>query len=192
MDDNKLILNGFVFSTQELYLQAKKEMESIAFLKKHTDFSKPKIALKAYNKLIETDTFQSVIGYCFLLELKRTVLMNDMEDNNKLLHIPIKGKIKEINYSSYLKSQQEKDLNHYKSLYNNMRLSRRNSRIVNLFLVIIVIILFLIPIYFKNNDYKQFEKNVVDKNAKWSEELQQKEEELNQREDALDNQENQK
>ena len=190
MDENKWTINGFSFKSKDAYLQAKKEDEAITYLKKNSDLSSGKNALKVYNKLIEKGTFQTTVGYFFLGELRRTIIINNVADESDLKHMVIQDTANENKGSAYYKLQVEKELQNYKELYRKMVAARRNSRIINLFLIGVIIAMFALSYFVKNTEYEKYENEVLNKNAKWAEELQQKEDELNVREELLEQQSN--
>lgn len=185
MAENKWILNGFSFNSKDAFLQAKKEDEAIDYLKKNSDLTNGKHALKVYNKLIDKDTFHTMVGYFFLEELRRIIIINNVAEKSELKNIQIIDSQNENIGSAYAKLQLDKELQYQKENYRKMVIARRNSRIINLFLVVVIIAMFVISIFVKNSEYKKYENTVIDKNATWAEELQQKEDALNAREDQL-------
>lgn len=191
MAENNWLINGLSFHSKDTYLSAKKEDEAIAYLRKNTDLSNGKNALKVYNKLIEKDTFHTIVGYFFLDELRRIIVIHNIADKNQLKDMPIKDNGNDNKVTGYSRLQMDKELQNYKALHERVVISHRNSRIINLFLVVVIIAMFGISFLIKNTENERFENEVVNKNAKWAEELQQKEDELDEREDLL-NQENNK
>jgi len=87
-----------------------------------------------------------------------------------------KGEIKELDLLP---------LNKYKEMVQNLKIKLRNSRIINIFFLIIVIAMIIIAIYSDKTVFTNFENEVIDRYAGWEEELKLKEKELEEREAEL-------
>ncbi len=182
MREKELVMSGFLFSTNKEYNDAKEEQEAIEYLKANSDLSNSKVVLKLYNKLNENRTFHTPVGYTFLKELQDIVLKaaivksEDIDD----IYIPAQSnsESEELNALS---------LNHFKQIAEKEHTQNRNSRIINIFLVLVIIAMIGISIYSDRTVYSDFENKVIDKYASWEEELNNKEQLLNELETKLKN-----
>ena len=89
MWDN-LTIKGFHFNSAKEYADAKKESETIDYICSRMDISNPEIALKVYIKLLDKQTLNTVLGICFLKQLRDTVIASGMIDEEELktIHSP--------------------------------------------------------------------------------------------------------
>ncbi len=89
MWDN-LTIKGFHFNSAKEYADAKKESETIDYICSRMDISNPEIALKVYIKLLDKQTMNTILGICFLKQLRDTVLASNMIDEEELktIHSP--------------------------------------------------------------------------------------------------------
>jgi hypothetical protein len=89
MWDN-LTIKGFHFNSAKEYADAKKESDTIDYICSKMDIRNPEIALKVYIKLLDRQTMSTVLGICFLKQLRDTVLASNMIDEQELktIHSP--------------------------------------------------------------------------------------------------------
>lgn len=87
MWDN-LSIGGFHFSSAAEYADAKHENDTIAYISSKMDLSNPEIALKTYYKLLERQTFHTVIGLSFLSGLRGHILESGLISEEELKTIP--------------------------------------------------------------------------------------------------------
>ena len=89
MWDN-LTVKGFHCNSAKEYADAKKESDTIDHICSKMDITNPEIALKVYIKLLERQTLSTVLGICFLKQLRDTVLASNLIDEEELktIHSP--------------------------------------------------------------------------------------------------------
>lgn len=183
MEESQNQVNGFIFNTNEDFSRAKEEQEAIDHFKAKIDLSNSNDALKLYNRFIEKNTFRTPIGYLFLKELQENILKSGIikpDEMKKINYISQNtGTKTDINELDYI------PLNKYKEMVENLKIKLRNSRIINIFLLAIVIAMIIISIYSDKTVFTNFENDVIDRYASWEEELEQKEKELQEREAIL-------
>ena len=63
------IVDGYVFRSEAMAGQARKELEGIQFVKKQMDMKNPATVLQVYNRIIDEDLFHTEVGYSFLRQL---------------------------------------------------------------------------------------------------------------------------
>ncbi len=183
MGESQNQVNGFIFNTNEDFSRAKEEQEAIDHFKGKIDLSNPNDVLKLYNRLIEKNTFRTPVGYLFLKELQENILKSGIikpEEMKKINYTSQNtGTKTDINEADYIL------LNKYKEKGENLKIKLRNSRIINIFLLAIVIAMIIIAIYSDKTVFTNFENDVINRYAGWEEELEQKEKELEEREAIL-------
>lgn len=87
MWDN-LSIGGFHFSSAAEYADAKHELDTINLIASKMDLNNPEIALKAYYKLLEKNTFHTVIGLSFLSKLRSEIREAELISEEELKTIP--------------------------------------------------------------------------------------------------------
>lgn len=90
MAENDRMINGITFSTTEEYLQAKKELAGIAYVKENNDMSNDQTVLALYNKFVQKDVFHTQIGYEFLKSLQERLMRSENVDKSQIVKLPIK------------------------------------------------------------------------------------------------------
>ncbi|MBU5332646.1 hypothetical protein KQI61_10575 [Anaerocolumna aminovalerica] len=183
MGESQNQVNGFIFNNNEDFSRAKEEQEVIDHFKTKVDLSDPNDTLKLYNRFIEKNTFQTPVGYLFLKELQESILKSDIikpEEMQKINYISQNPSTKTVK-----KEVDSLALNKYKEMVQNLKIKLRNSRIINLFFLVIVIAMIIIAIYSDKTVFTNFENEVIDHYASWEEELKLKENELEEREAKL-------
>ena len=183
VNDEQKLVDGFLFSTTKEFVQGKNEFETITYLREKSDISNPRIALKLYKKLIESDTFHTMVGYVFLKELQDIIINAKIIKEDELTKIYIPTNL------SYDEETTSKPANQYKVKITNLQTTLRNSRIINLFLIATIIIMFIIALFADKSVYTNFEAELINQYSTWQEDLKLKEEELKLFEESLDERE---
>ena len=179
MADEKWVVQSYAFANSKDYEKAKKEQETIAYIKANTDLSQVKVVAKLYVSLVEKETFDTIVGYSFLEELRQQIIASNLVTLDALPPIPVK--VKGMTKESVANDRADR----YKALYEKSDSKRRISICANIFLVIIIVVMMTLTIMTSKNADTKTENEVLDKYSSWKQELQQKEDELNQREKQL-------
>lgn len=90
MAENERMINGITFTTTEEYLQAKKELAGIAYVKENNDMSNDQTVLALYNKFVQKDVFHTQIGYEFLKGLQERLMRSENVDKSQIAKLPIR------------------------------------------------------------------------------------------------------
>lgn len=183
VNETQKLVNGFLFSTSKEFNQGKSEFETITYLREKSDLSNPRTVLKLYNKLIESDTFHTMVGYVFLKELQDIIIKANIIKEEELTKIYIPTNL------SYDEETTSKPVNQYKSTIKSLQTTLRNSRIINAFLVVTVIIMFILALFADKSAFTNFETDIINQYSTWQEDLKSKEEELKLFEESLDERE---
>ena len=181
--EDKTIL-CYTFTNQYDYKEANREAETIDYIKANTDLSDSTKVLKLYHKLIEKQTFKTIIGYEFLKSLRDRIENEGIVGNDKLPLINITRDSKQTIGKVYTGASGQEDK--YKNLAKEYRIKHRNSRIINAFLLLIVIIMIAIAFYSRQFVDNSYEEEIINKYAPWEDELVQWEVELKQWEKELE------
>ncbi len=183
MGNNDYKLSGYSFEDSHDYKDAKRELESVEYIRANTDMNDVNKVLKLYNKLVERKTLKSVVGIEFMAELRDKILAAGIITEDNLPGIRIEKPNNPIRvYDNVLEREQEKA---HLEMIEDYRIKLKNSRIISAFLVGIIVIMLLISIFMDRSMYSIYENQVIDKYEAWQQELDARETALEQRENAV-------
>ena len=183
MSETDELLAGFNFESREAYDRARKEAEFIRKADETMDLSDGRTALKLYNKITKEKAFTSIVGYYFLLELRRVIVETGVAGEKSLSPVPIREVLKQENDTL---ADQSLEVEKYKQLYEGQRTINKKYKIGILVCVLVLVAFVVVNIrleysvftYFTN--YKAtMESELVDKYQSWADELQRREDALN-------------
>jgi len=184
--NNRFELDGFVFQNRNEFAKAKKELEAIAYIRSNSDLNNATLVLKIYDKLLDKGTFQTVVGYMFLKELRETILEDSTISKGKVRSIPIKfsepAKIREKEED---RCAEAKRADMFQELYEKEKVKKISTKIVIGFLVCIIIGMLVAAQFTPYSLFTNYEDKIINKYENWQKDLEQKEAQLEQREQAL-------
>lgn len=168
---------GYSFDTAKEMDFAIKEAESVKYIKAKTELKDREKARKLYESLVEKNTFVTPIGINFMIELQKEVSMFSTK--------PIPGVPVHLAFNRTIKREEKMDKNSVDKLSEVYKNKLKNLRIVNLFLILLVVAMFAVVIFGDNSPYIDVEQKIQDKYATWEKELREKEDLLNEKEQQL-------
>lgn len=183
--DNRYAVDGFWFETPKEYEDAKKEYESIRYIKAKTDLTNTTTVVKLYNKLLEKQNLSTPVGLCFLQELRGKILSSGAISENNLRGIEIKKEASKPKRSKSVEAFQEAKDKQYQGQVLLLKDRLRNTRIICAFLAVIVAALFGLTFYFRSNPLYDQEMQLQNKYAAWEQELNEREAALRELEQSL-------
>ncbi len=185
MGDSEYKLSGYSFGDSHDYKEAKRELESVEYIRANTDLNDINKVLKLYTKLVERRTLKSVVGIAFMIELRSRILSAGIVSADSLPGIRIEKSDQPIRvYDNVLEHEQEKA---HLAMIDDYRIKLKNSRIISGFLVVIIVVMLLISIFMDRSMYSIYENKVIDKYEAWQQELDAREAALEDRENAVNN-----
>lgn len=180
MKENEYNVAGYSFSDAHDYKEAKREEETIEYIKANTDLNDLNKAIKLYHKLVERKTLKTVVGFAFLKELQERILKEGIIAKENMPCIQVEKNEKEIKaYSGKMEHEQEQK---HLEIIEDYKIKLRNSRIICGFLAAIIAAMILISVFSDRSVFSNYENKLIDKYSAW-------EEQLNAREKALDERE---
>lgn len=186
MAEEKWKVAGYVFANEQDYEKAKKEADSIAYIKERTNWKDKQQLLKLYNKAVDSKMFQTVLGYEFMHQLQSVVTKSGIIEEEYMKPIPI---CKQNGGAELPEDAQEvvKLANQYHSLYEVTKEEKKRLKIVVGFLVLTVCLMMVLAY----TNYKTYDESaVLDKYSNWENELEQREAVIKEKERELEIQTN--
>lgn len=185
-DKNKdFVVAGYTFKTRAEAEAAKDERNAIKYLSKNTDGSDPKQVYVLYNKIIDSHLFSTAIGMDYLKELQQFLYLSPDVPDEKIKPIPVKGEVSDAIYKRRERNEHRSELHVLSIQAGKYRNRCHKLIIVNIFLVIAIIAMFIILKTSDNANIVNYEVNIQDKYASWQEELKQEEESLKEKKNEL-------
>lgn len=177
----RFVIREYAFETKAEWEEAKREEESIAYIRAKIDLTSADAVEKLYHKLIEKRNFITPIGIDFLKEL-RDFLLRSGHSEEKLPAVYITLPARK---GGVVEGLSAADKQRYKQLAERYKDKLRNARIIVVFLVIIVVAMFLITMFGPNTPLADAEERAQDRYAAWEQELTEREKEIREREQEL-------
>jgi hypothetical protein len=81
-------VDGFSFDSRKRAQRAKKEKDSVAYIRKQTSLKNPDTVLKLYNTLLDEEYFETEVGISFLRELQTRMRLSGGINTDTLRPIP--------------------------------------------------------------------------------------------------------
>jgi hypothetical protein len=183
MKENEYKVAGYSFSDVHDYKEAKREAETIDYIRANTDLKDLNKMIKLYHKLVERKTLKTVIGFSFLKELQERILKEGIVNKESMPCIPIEKDTKHL--SAFSNPLEHDQVQKHQAIVENYRIGLRNSRIISAFLVGIIIFMIVISIWSDRNIFSNYENEILDKYSTWEEDLNTREQLLDTREEEL-------
>lgn len=188
----KYNVEGYLFETEEEARQAKKEAEGIAYIRAQTKKNNPDAILNLYNRLINQNLLETVIGISFLRELQLYLQSVPYIKKEDIAPIPVPNK--GIEAQKELRRLQHEDRRQKQLSYRNDSegIYRKRFRIAGICCIILAsIVVGMFAITYatgKSMNIFNFEQKLIDRYEVWEQELEQREADVKRREQILQNQ----
>lgn len=181
MANEKWIISGYEFANREDYEKAKKEAESVMYIKAHTDMTDSQQVLKVYNKASDMKMFQTVMGYEFMHQMYTILVKKKVMEPQYLKTIPVRKQAKEQELPEDVESANRLS-EQYRVLYEDSKEKRKRQKIIIVFLVLLIGLM-VAMVYLNYNTYDENE--VLDKYSTWEAELEEREAAVREKEQEL-------
>lgn len=172
--EKKFTFQGHTFDDEKQLIVAKKEAEAVEYLRSKTDFGNMNNLRKLYDRILDRNMMETVIGIEFLKEIRETLLSSGMFKEEQLRPIPLLPEVKKLK-----KRVESQKRSRERTLLE--RCERQNTilKTVCFFLIVLVIAMFAIVLLGKRSPLAiRYEEQIVNKYASWAQEIREKEEYL--------------
>lgn len=175
---------GYSFDTAKEMDLAKKEAESIEYIKAKMELKNREKARKLYDSLVEKQSFVTPIGIQFMKEIQQDL---SMFSSSPLKGVPVHLALDKVNKNQgkltkgFIAESIDRSV-HQVDIYKD---KLRNSKIIITFLVVLILAMFAVVLLGKNSPFQDAEQKLQDKYAVWEEQLKEKEQYLLEKEEQL-------
>lgn len=175
--------DGYGYATAKEMDLAKKEVESIAYIKSRTDFSDRDKLIKLYEGLVEKQSFVTPTGINFLREIQKELnAFSNKAVSPVFVTVPTERKKGAFGRSASFQQMSEEQKQAKKDMLQG---KLRNLRIINIFLILIIIGMFASVLLGNNSPFADAEVKIQNKYSAWEQELSERENAIQEKEKAL-------
>ena len=179
MDENMFIVDQYIFETEEEYELAQSEKKKIQYIDEHTDYRAAENIAVLYKRMIETNMFQTPVGYAYLERLREFLVRNGAKADN-LPAIPVKKKISLAGRKEILRENRQ-----LKEALEKRKRTNSITITVCIALAIMVVALFTVAFTGKHPNILNYENVILDKYSSWEQELTERENAVREKELSL-------
>jgi len=172
--EHKFTFQGHTFDDEKQWIAAKKEAEAIEYLRSKTDFGNMNNLRKLYDRILDRDMMETVVGIEFLKEIRETLIGSGMFTEDQIRPVPLLPEVKKLKKRKEIQKRS-------REMTLLERSQRQNTvlKVVCFFMTVLVIGMFIITLTGTRSPWAlRFEEQLIDKYAAWAEEIQAKEENL--------------
>lgn len=169
--EKKFTFQGHTFDDEKQLIAAKKEAEAIEYLRAKTDFGNMNNLMKLYDRILDRDMMETVIGIDFLKEIRGTLIESGMFTETQVRPVPLLPEVKKLKKRNEIQKRSRE-----RTLLE--RCERQNTilKVVCFFLVVLVVGMFAIVLTGTHSPLAiRYEEQLIDKYASWAHEIQEKE-----------------
>ena len=135
--ENKFTFQGHTFDEEKQVILAKKEAEAIEYLRSKTDFNSVNQLMKLYNRILDKNMMETVIGIEFLNEIRSQLLRSGMFTEEQIRPLPLLPEARKMK-----KRADDQKRSRERILLEHAEKQNRILKIVCFFLSILVIAIF--------------------------------------------------
>lgn len=167
----KFTFQGHTFDDEKQLIAAKKEAEAIEYLRAKTDFNNMNNLMKLYDRILDRDMMETVVGIAFLKEIREKLIGSGMFTEDQVRPVPLLPEVKKLKKRKEIQTRSRERTLLERSEHQNTVL-----KIVCFFLVVLVIGMFVIILTGKRSPLAiRYEEQLINKYASWAAEIQAKE-----------------
>ncbi|MBO5353715.1 MAG: hypothetical protein J6A77_10505 [Lachnospiraceae bacterium] len=169
--ENKFTFQGHTFDDEKQLIAAKKEAEAIEYLRAKTDFNNANNLMKLYNRILDKDMMETVVGIEFLKEIRTMLLNCGMFKEEQIRPVPLLPEVKKLKKRKEIQTRSRE-----RTLLERSERQNTVLKTVCFFLVVLVVGMFVIVLTGTRSPLAiRYEEQIINKYAAWAQELQEKE-----------------
>lgn len=172
--EKKFTFQGHTFEDEKQLILAKKEAEAIEYLRAKTDFNNMNTLMKLYNRILDRDMMETVIGIDFLKEIREKLEASGLFTEEQIRPLPLLPEVKKLKKRNEVQKRSRE-----RTLLERSERQNTILKIVCFFLSVLVVGMFVIVLTGKRSPLAiRYEEQILNKYASWAETLQEKEDYL--------------
>ncbi|MBO4458544.1 MAG: hypothetical protein J5802_12560 [Butyrivibrio sp.] len=179
--ESNFIVGGYEFMSEQDAQKASLDLSKINLLEARVKASKPGDIKAVYEKAIENKIFKSPVGWRYLMGLREKLYESGYVDED-LIPIPIpvsltrRSPFENLSVKQRIKPEPKNEKGDFKKIF---------SLILNVFLIIIVIVMFYIASTSDSDNIINYKRNVTNRYSAWEQDLTEREKEVRKKEKEL-------
>lgn len=175
-ETNRVMVNGFSFASEAEGRQAEKEAEGIRYIAGKTDMENPERVLHIYNKMVQEELFETVVGLAYLKELQEYLQSLPYIGKDEILPITVDHPTLKESYGGTTREQTRKKPKGSASARNvDYRVRYRIARMLCIVLAVCVVAMFAITATTNSTNILNYEQQIIDRYEAWEQELSERE-----------------
>lgn len=172
--EKKFTFQGHTFDDEKQLIAAKKEAEAVEYLRSKADFNNMNTLMKLYNRILDRDMMETIIGIEFLKEIRTTLLESGVFKEEQIRPIPLLPEVKKLK-----KRKENQKENKERTLLEQKEHQNMVLKVVCFFLVVLVIGMFAITLLGNFSPLPvRYEEQILNKYSAWAQTLKEKEQYL--------------
>lgn len=168
---NKFTFQGHTFDDEKTLIMAKKEAEAIEYLRAKTDFSNMNNLMKLYDRILDKDMMETVVGIEFLKEIRSNLINSGMFTEEQIRPVPLLPEVRKL--------KKRKEIQKWNKERTQLeKCERQNTilKVVCFFMGVLVVGMFAIVLTGTHSPLAiRYEEQLLNKYSAWAQELQEKE-----------------
>ena len=181
----ELIVNGIKYISVHDAAVAREEIKKMEYIKSRMNFNNPEEVNAIYEKMIDNRLVVTPSGYEFLLEIRNYLKGVPGIDQEKIRVIPTESLYTQRAKNEARAESRPASSPDLKKELKKTRAGYRTSVIVNIFLVILVIAMFVIALSSDTPNMLNYRNTIENEYADWEENLTERETEVRKKEKEL-------
>ena len=169
--EKKFTFQGHTFDDEKQLIAAKKEAEAVEYLRAKTDFGNMNNLMKLYNRILDRDMMETVVGIEFLKEIRDTLIGSGMFTEEQVRPVPLLPEVKKLKKRKEIQTRSRE-----RTLLERSERQNTILKVVCFFLSLLVIGMFAIVLTGTHSPLAiRYEEQILNKYSSWAQELQEKE-----------------
>ncbi len=169
--EKKFTFQGHTFDDEKQLIAAKKEAEAIEYLRAKTDFNNANNLMKLYNRILDRDMMETIVGIEFLKEIRTQLLNSGMFKEEQIRPVPLLPEVKKLKKRKEIQTRSRE-----RTLLERSERQNTILKVVCFFLAVLVVGMFAIVLTGTRSPLAvRYEEQIINKYAAWAQELKEKE-----------------
>ncbi len=189
-DNSQLVVQGVRYASVHDAAAAREELKKIVYIKSRMNYNNPEEVLAIYNKMIENRLFVTPTGHEFLFEIRSFLIQCGSVDQDMIYTINTESLFTQRARNEARASLRPAYSPDTKEELKRTRNGYRTSVIVNIFLILVIIALFVIALNSDNPNILNYRTVVENQYADWEQNLEERERALKEKERQMESGQN--